>query len=199
MNVFLYAKHTENMETFDKVICLFQNEDAAISIIVEGRRIFHELSRIMKNLKKGDAVIIGTLSSLGVSDAEIANRLDWFSKNNHILMICDHPTTYEYGILQPTNRAVLETILQSVIKRNGNLIEIPASKRSNSGRSKISFPDGWEEMFAQWEAGDISSKTFIERSGLKKATFYNMVTEYRALQESIHGYQERFGPQTKSG
>ncbi len=192
MNVFLYAKRTDSTEIFDPVIHMFKDKDAVITISLEGRRIFRELDRIIHDMKKDDIAVIGSLSSLGLSDADIANRLDWFYRNKRILVICDFKTTYEYGITQPMNMAVLQTILQSVLNHNSNVVEIPGNKRSNSGRNRILFPDDWEDMYLKWEKGELSSKEFISRSGLKKATFYNLVTEYKALQASLQEFQERY-------
>ncbi len=192
MNVFLYAKHTDNTDIFDPVIYLFKDSDASITISIEGRRVFRELDRIILEMDKNDITVVGSLSSLGLSDADIANRLDWFCRNQKMLVICDYKATYEYGIAEPMNMAVLQTILQSVLKHNGNVIEIPENRRSNSGRNRISFPDGWEDMYLQWEKGELSSKDFISKSGLKKATFYNLLTEYKALQASLQELQERY-------
>lgn len=192
MNVFLYAKYTENIETFDPVICLFQNTEAAVTVTVEGRRMFRELDQIMHDMEEDDVAVIGSLSSLGITDADIANRLNWFCKSGKMLVICDYASTYEYGIKQPTNQAVLETILQSLLKQNNNILEISGSRRSHSGRSRISFPNCWEELYLQWEKGEISSSQFLKQTGLKKATFYNLITEYKTLKASRQEYQKRF-------
>lgn len=38
----------------------------------------------------------------------------------------------------------------------------------------------------------ISSKEFIQKTGLKKATFYNMVTEYKEIQRINNEYIKRY-------
>ena len=46
---------------------------------------------------------------------------------------------------------------------------------------KISFPDNWENLYAAWDNGEITAKEFMDKSGLKKGTFYHLVNEYKEL------------------
>ena len=56
----------------------------------------------------------------------------------------------------------------------------------------MAFPEGWDEMYEEWEKKKISSKTFMEKSGLKKATFYNLLTEYKDILKEQNDYLKRF-------
>lgn len=89
------------------------------------------------------------------------------------------------------NRAILKTILDSLIYNN-NVVKINTNKKSNAGRSKIEFPDNWEELYERWEKKEISSKKFMEESGLKKATFYNMITEYKEILKANEDFVNKF-------
>ena len=82
------------------------------------------------------------------------------------------------------NQAVLNTILESILSDNKNVVTV-SFKRANSGRNKLPFPD-------KWRNGEISSKQFIEKSGLKKATFYNLLTEYKDIQVQNEKYLKRY-------
>jgi hypothetical protein len=50
------------------------------------------------------------------------------------------------------------------------------------GRKSIDYPNGWEQLFAQWEAGNITATAFMRKTGLKRGTFYHLVSEYRKRQ-----------------
>lgn len=139
-----------------------------------------------------DVVIIGDISSLGINEVDISNQLDWFILNSRKLVICNYVSTYEFGVVQPMNKAVLATILQSILNSHKNIIEIPRNKRSNAGRSKIAFPEKWDELYELWSDKKITSKEFLEKSGLKKATFYNLLTEYKEIQKLNKDYIERY-------
>lgn len=143
-------------------------------------------------LKNDDVVyIISSLNSLGLNDAEIATQLSWFVDNCVKLVICDIPSTYEFGVNQPMNQAILSTLLQSIITRNQNMITV-SFKKSNSGRSKLPFPDDWDELYEKWVNNEITSRQFIALSGLKKATFYNLLTEYKEIQSANLEYMKQY-------
>ena len=124
------------------------------------------------------AVAIADLSSLGLSTEDIVNHLNWFIDHDIPLFICKYPTTYEYGIAQPMNKIVLTTLLQSALNTNKDIVEIPRKKRGNAGRKKVAFPDNWAE--------------FIEKTGLKKATFYNMLAEYNIMLKEQDRYIKKY-------
>ena len=50
----------------------------------------------------------------------------------------------------------------------------------------------WDELYEKWTNGEISSKKFIELSGLKKATFYNLLTEYKEIQSANAQYLKQY-------
>ena len=175
MKILIYAKLEEDISVFKDVINILGAED--IYIVTENKRSFKELE---KERDDETVYLISSLQSLGLNDAQIANSLSRFIKNRTMLVICDIPSTYEYGVSQPMNQAVLSTILQSVLNGNKNVITF----KKNVGRNKLSFPDNWDELYKQWNNKEITSKQFIEMSGLKRATFYNLLTEYKDIQEA---------------
>ena len=67
----------------------------------------------------------------------------------------------------------------------GGLLDAMSEKVSSSskkiGRPPVDYPDGWEELYASWRAGDITASAFMQRAGLKKGTFYNLVSEWDAM------------------
>lgn len=111
-------------------------------------------------------------------------ELNFFIKNNILLLIYDFPTTYKNGISPEINRAVLQTI--HTFASNEKISLLALDKNYSVGRNKLVFPKNWATLYEQWKNKEITSKEFIGSSGLKKATFYNMLSEYEALlQEQI--------------
>ena len=185
MIIYVYGKSTENVKSFSSIIQSIKSEDSEIFVTIENRRCFRELENIKRNVKHGDIVIVKATSSLGLNDTDVYEQLNWFIINSMLMVICDFPATYEYGVTQPMNKAVLDAVVQSLAKEK-NIV--PLSKRSNSGRSRLAFPDEWDELYDLWEKKEISSKEFLTRSGLKKATFYNIITEYKILKDVNSGF-----------
>ena len=185
-----YAKLHEPLSLFDDVINIVKNDVDELLITSESKRSFRELEKI-KKINNNTIFVISSLNSLGLNDADISTQLSWFIDNSVKLVICDIPSTYEFGVVQPMNQAILSTILQSILCGNKNVITV-SFKRANSGRNKLPFPDDWDELYEKWSAGKITSKDFIVLSGLKKATFYNLMTEYKEIQAANTQYLKRY-------
>lgn len=193
MNLYIYHKTIESISVFDGIMNRYATEADKIFIISENRRSYRELEQLLFKIDAATAAIaVSDLSSLGLNAEDILNRLSWFITHNICLLVCKYSATYEYGIRQPINKAVLTTLLQSMLNEHKNIAEISNNKRKNSGRNRMAFPDGWDKLYEKWENHTISSKEFMEQSGLKKATFYNMLTEYRTMLEEQNDYLKKY-------
>ena len=200
MKLSIYHKTIEDISVFDEIMSLSAQEADDVQILSENRRSYRGLEQLLLEIDTATTVVsVSDLSSLGLTTEDILNRLNWFISHNVCLFICKYSTTYEYGMIQPMNKAVLTTLLQSILNTHKNIVEIPRNKRNNSGRSKIAFPDGWDELYEEWENKKITSKEFIKQSGLKKATFYNILTEYKAMLKEQSDYLKKYRCGKRSG
>ena len=191
MNIYLYGKTTESFECFDAPIKLIHEQADGIFIRTEVKRAFRELDQIQKEMLPEDICMVCSLASLGTNDAQILNRLQWFSDQARLLVLCNMPQTYEYGISQPINRAILQTVIQTLLTQNKEVLLI-GKRKPGAGRNKVDFPDNWSQLYEKWENKEISSREFLAMSGLKKATFYNLITEYRTILELNQYYKEKY-------
>jgi len=192
MDMYVYVKYTEDINSFHEVIDILRDGSSDVYFSTENRRSHRELEEFMRRMKPDDVIVIGSLSSLGLNETEVANRLSWFISQSRLLAVCDYAATYEYGVSQPLNRAVLETLLQSLLSSHANITKMPRNRKANSGRKKISFPDNWDELYEKWDHKEITSKAFIEMTGLKKATFYNLLTEYKERQDRLQAFVSKY-------
>ena len=192
MKVFLYLKSDEDIKDFDSLVKKLCNEEQnELYVAMENKRCFRELDKIYKKCSLSDVIIVHSLNSIGLTDADKAAYLGFLIEHDYMLAILDQLATYEYGVTQPMNKAVLSSILQNIKKQN-NRLEFPDGRRSNCGRKRIEFPEGWEELYDEWESGKIDSKEFLTRSGLKRTSFYNLVAEYKAHLSSIEEYKKHY-------
>jgi hypothetical protein len=185
-NIYLYAKQEDRIEELQYVlqnISVFHKHNE-IYISREPRRSFGELEKIKEVMQENDVCIITNPASLGLNETEVVTQLDWFIQKSRILLIYDFKTTYQWGVSEPLNQAILQTIQESVLRQAGKrVIKMPENRKSNAGRSRIELPENWAELYEQWENQKITSKEFLEKSGLKRATFYNLITEYREMKK----------------
>lgn len=186
MDIYLYAKMDTKISCFDDIVDLFPN--SPITITIENRRSFRNFNNLMRKISSDSMVVVNDYTDLGNNATDIINRLNWFLENDCLLVIKNVPSTYYYGVLLSTNKAVLQTLIQTIQKNN--VLILP--KKISVGRNKIDFPDNWDELYEQWEKNKISSKEFLQKSGLKKATFYNLVTEYKAVKQANENYIKHY-------
>lgn len=198
MSVYVYAKSTEDINTFQPILEIIDSPDNDINITVENKRSSRELENIKRLCTCSDILVLSSLNSLGMNEAEIADQLEWFIRKSVPLVLCNEPATYEYGVAQPTNKAVLSALLHSVADSKGNILKLPENRRSNSGRNRVEFPDDWADLYTQWENKEITSGEFLKRTGLKKATFYNLITEYREIRRINDGFIQRYAMRKKA-
>ncbi len=190
--MYIYTKTTEDISIFEDIMEIIHKKDLEICVSVEHMRSFQELEKIKNEMINDDILIIGSLKSLGINEKDIANSLKYFIEKGKCLVVSNMESTYKYGVSQPMNKAILSTILDSVLLNNKNIIELPRNRKINSGRNKIDFPNNWEELYENWENNDISSKEFLDKSGLKKATFYNMITEYKEILKANETFVKKY-------
>lgn len=176
--LYLYAKTDIDLSLFDDIILRFNNKYTELDITIENRRSFRDLDKLLQRLNKNDVLLINDLSDIGLKQTDLIKYLDYIIYNNIILVIQNINTTHDANI--SINKAVLLTLKQYILSNN-NIISFV--NNSSVGRSKIIFPDNWEELYNLWINHEITSKEFINKSGLKKATFYNLLGEYRRIQE----------------
>ena len=190
MKLYIYAKNDTCISSFDEVVESLKENVTEITTIVENRRSFREYDAILNEIEMVDIIAINDINDLGNNNDEIANRLKEYINDNKYLVVSNVPSTYVYGVNQPLNKAVLSTVLQTLMIADSKVL--PMKKKPSVGRNKMDFPANWGELYDKWEKHEITSKSFLEMSGLKKATFYNMITEYRELKKINDDYINRY-------
>ena len=178
--LYLYKKFSEDGVSVKKMAQnLFHKEDE-IYVVSDHARKETALTKVMDTASAGDIFIIDSLCDLGQTDQEIIRRLRCFMDKRICLIICAVKSTYEKGIDETINGIVLATILEMLSSAHSSESRMIRFRR-NIGRPGVEFPDGWDEMFQNWKSGKVSSADFMQWSGMKKATFYNKITEYKNL------------------
>ncbi len=148
-------------------------------ITVEGN-----LFQLLKRMRSGDQLILDSFFQLGESFEQMGEMVNLIEKSNIDLVCIDLPSSLEKC---PEKNSLLNDIL-SLLARKGALLD----GRSNQvvgyhspGRPRIPYPENWERDYTLWKNKAISTGEMIKRSGLKKATFYNLVKHYVRNNETI--------------
>ena len=78
---------------------------------------------------------------------------------------------------------VSNTELNNIRQRQAAGIAAARARGVRFGRPVKKPPDDFDVIVKQWERGNLSFADALERSGLKQATFYNRLREYRQAGE----------------
>lgn len=149
--------------------------------VFENKRSSRELLKIIKESNANDYMLFNSIKNLGLNNLDLKKVLELLISKGHIVIFKDSNVPIEKQIQKDFNRHFLLGLYYSVSTlpyQQNNFIN-----KSNLGRPLIQYPDNWEENYNLWKNKNISSKEFLDRVGLKRATFYNLLTEYRKMEK----------------
>lgn len=192
-----YARVSSREQNEERQIKAFKDfgiNDRDIYIDKESGKDFNrqEYKRLINCIRKGDLLVIHSIDRLGRNYSEIMEQ--WRLITNELqadILVLDMPlldTRTKGNSLD--SRFVADLVLQILSyvaeKERNNIrarqkqgIEIALAKGAKFGRPKITYPDNWNEVYELWNKRDITAKQAMERMGLKRNSFYKLVTEYR--------------------
>ena len=177
MKIYMYRKKDENLTEIEKI--LDQPYELYIALDCDSS-IFQRLKQDIE--WEPGLLILSSISSIGVNKHEIVDELLWLYNRHIPTVVADLPATWVWGDLAASElvlRVLIDVYSSDVNLSDDKKVEITVP--TSIGQKKVVFPENWEELYNKWSSGAITSKEFIERSGLKKGTFFNLINEYRAL------------------
>jgi DNA invertase Pin-like site-specific DNA recombinase len=146
---------------------------------------------LLNMLKSGDLLYIKSIDRLGRNYEEIIKQWQYLTKEIGIdIVVLDMPIldTRQYKDLLGTFIAdlvlqilsfVAENERDNIKKRQAEGIAAAKAKGVKFGRPAVPLPENFSEAVKLWEKGKLPFADVLERTGLKEATFYRRLREYR--------------------
>ena len=119
---------------------------------------------------------------------DIRNELQYFKENGIRLRIIDLPTTMmelpegQEWVFDMVNNILIEvlgTIAEqeriTIRQRQREGIDAAKAAGKRLGRPKLTYPPNWKEVYAEWRSGSITAKVAMQKTGLKRTSFYKLV------------------------
>ena len=191
-----------------------QNEDRQLDLMAEmgipASRIFVDKQsgkdfcrpawlRLMRKLKPGDLLYIQSIDRLGRNYEEIQNQWRILIKDRDVdIAVPDMPL-----LDTRTGKDIMGTFLADIVlqvlsfaahherenirKRQVQGIASAKARGTRFGRPIKKSPDNFGETVALWEQKKIRFSEAVKRTGLKQATFYNRLREFRGLRTGSAG------------
>lgn len=182
-NIYCYNQSEEKEDVYfvDEIFELIRTrkntKEITLIKVFENRRSSRELLKIIKESNSNDYMLFNSVKNLILNDIDFKKSLELLISKGNIVIFKDSNVPIEKQIQKEFNKTFLLGVYYSILKlppKNNNFINKPSL-----GRPLIQYPDNWEENYMLWKNKKIPSKEFLNRVGLKKATFYNLLTEYR--------------------
>lgn len=191
---FYYARVSSREQNLDRQLQAFINMGAGERDIITDKESGKDTNRPgyqslkMGLLRRGDTLVIKSLDRLSRNKADIKNELQYFKDNGIRVKILDIPTTMtdwpdgQEWVLEMVNNILIEvlgTIAQqereTIKARQAEGIAAAKAKGKHLGRPRLTVPDNWNSVIADWQSGKITAVKAMELTGCKRASFYNLV------------------------
>jgi DNA invertase Pin-like site-specific DNA recombinase len=191
---YYYARVSSREQNLDRQILAFQSlgadERSIFTDHESGKNLERPQYQALKNaiLRKGDTLVIKSLDRLSRNKTDIYRELQYFKENNIRLKVIDLPTTMldlpeEQGwVFDMVNNILIEVLgtiaeqeREMIRKRQAEGIEAAKQKGKKLGRPPLTFPENWDEVYAEWKNGKITAKRAMELTNTKRTSFYKLV------------------------
>lgn len=191
---YYYARVSSKEQNLDRQLDAFASLGAAEREIITDKESGKDLNRSgytalkMAMLRSGDTLVIKSLDRLSRNKADIKNELQYFKDQSIRLKVIDLPTTMmelpegQAWVFDMVNNILIEvlgTIAEqervTIRQRQQEGIRAAKAKGKHLGRPGLVVPENWEEVYSAWKNGEITAKVAMERTGLKRTSFYKLV------------------------
>jgi DNA invertase Pin-like site-specific DNA recombinase len=147
---------------------------------------------LLKAVKPGDVIYILSIDRLGRNYEEIQNQWRILTKERGVdIAVIDMPIldtrngkdlmgTFLADVVLQLLAFVAQNERENIRKRQAEGIAAARARGVNFGRPIKKPPADFAALVKQWERGKLTFAEVLERTGLKEATFYNRLREYRA-------------------
>ena len=146
---------------------------------------------LMKKLKSGDLIYILSIDRLGRNYEEILKFWRILTKERNVdIAVIDMPLLDTRNGRDLMGTFIADLVLQilsfvahserdSIRKRQSEGIAAAKARGVRFGRPIIKPPENFGKVVKQWERRKLTFSEALEQTGLKQATFYNRLREYR--------------------
>lgn len=183
--IYVYIKKGEDIKKIESLLQkASQEREPYYDLYTDSDRDYIAFNQLKKDIEKDKGLlVISSINNIGSNKQDVYEQLLWLKANKIETIFADYPATHIFDNPM-ANELAISVIIDVYASLLGNkTFDIRSAMSATTGRKKISFPDNWEGLYIAWDNGEITAKEFMDKSGLKKGTFYNLVNEYKEILE----------------
>ena len=140
------------------------------------------LQSLMKSVQRNDVVVVESISRFARNTKDLLGLVEKLTnKGVEFISLKEHIDT-----TTPTGRftltvfaAVAELEREHILQRQAEGISAAKARGVCFGRPIKKPPGNFADVVNRWERGDITFDEALVQTGLKQATFYNRLREFR--------------------
>ena len=189
-----YARVSSTEQNLDRQLLALGEYVPAENIVVDkasGKDLDRPGYQALKGLfglRAGDTLYVMSLNRLSRRKEDIKGELQWFRDHEIRLKVLDLPTTLidvpegQAWIMEMVTNILIEVLASiaeqeriTIKKRQRQGIDAAKKKGRHLGRPRIEISAAMLEVVEQWQQGQITAKEAMQRTGLKRSTFYLIV------------------------
>ena len=148
---------------------------------------------LVKKLKSGDLLYVKSIDRLGRNYEEIQNQWRILTKEKGVdIAVIDMPLldtrngkdlmgTFIADLVLQILSFVAQSERETIRKRQAEGIAAAKARGVVFGHPIKKSPENFEVLVKRWERGEIQIDDVLEQTGLKEATFYRRLREYRLM------------------
>ena len=150
--------------------------------------------RMLGRMQKGDILLVKSVDRLGRDYGEIIEQWRVLTAEKGIdIKVLDMPmldTTLYKDLLGTFIADLVLSVLSMVaqmerentLQRQAEGIAAAKARGVAFGRKRVSLPEGFEEIFVRWRAGEITAEEAARKCGFSVRTLYSVTEERRKLE-----------------
>lgn len=198
MEIYGYIRVSSTDQNEDRQIIAMNELNISSSRIFTDKQSGKDFNRpaykaLIKKLNPGDLLYIKSIDRLGRNYDEIQNQWKTLTKERGIdIAVIDMPLldtrlhkdligTFISDIVLQILSFVAQSERENIRKRQAEGIAAARARGVQFGRPIKTPPENFEKLIKQWEKGNITIDEILRQTGLKEATFYRRLREYRLV------------------
>ena len=141
------------------------------------------LQSLMSKVKKGDCIVVESISRLARSTKDLLELMAKLERKKvgFISLKEDIDTTTPQGNFMLTVFAAMAQLeREHILQRQAEGIAAAKARGVKFGRPIKKPPENFAHVVKRWERGEITFDEALAQTGLKQATFYNRLREFRS-------------------
>lgn len=141
-----------------------------------------ELQRLIVTVQSGDTIIVESVSRFARNTRDLLDLVEKLNtKGVEFVSLKENidTTTPTGKFMLTVFGAVAELERGYILQRQREGITAARARGVRFGRPTKKSPVNFDELVKQWERGKLTFDEVLGRTGLKQATFYNRLREYR--------------------